>query len=218
MKPIILVTGMHRSGTSLVAGLLKLCRAYLGTNLLSGLRDNPKGHFEDRTFVRINDNLLALSGGSWHTPPDRIIDPDTATLSEMNRFVAQWPQDRIVAWKDPRACLTLQLWHRVVTGQGRRMRVVFVNRTWKHIAQSLQVRNGFQTSRGMRLAHRYVAAALRAFDETQVPWHPVHYENFFVDWRAELAGICEFTGLRVPDDSKAIEEFIDPGLRHHRGD
>jgi len=217
MRPIILVTGMHRSGTSLVAGLLWHCGAELGTNLISGLRDNPKGHFEDKTFVRINDKLLALSGGSWHSPPDEIVDPDGYVLWEMNRFVAQWPADRIVAWKDPRACLTLPAWCPVIRKQGREVRVVLTTRAWHNIAKSLRARNHFQLARGVWLARHYMSAALRAFDEAQVPWHLVIYDDFFADWRLPLAEICEFAGLCIPEDTSAIEDFIDPDLRHHGG-
>ena len=68
----IIVTGMHRSGTSMVAGILKLCGVYFGDNLLHPQQENPKGFFEDLEFLEINKEILACSGGSWFEPPNEL--------------------------------------------------------------------------------------------------------------------------------------------------
>ena len=65
----IFVMGMHRSGTSMVTGILSRCGMKIGKNLLMGAKDNPKGDFEDRRFININNDILIRNKGRWDSPP-----------------------------------------------------------------------------------------------------------------------------------------------------
>jgi hypothetical protein len=49
--PILIITGMHRSGTSLTAAFIHKIGLDLGDNLLKYNYWNPKGYFEDIDFV-----------------------------------------------------------------------------------------------------------------------------------------------------------------------
>ena len=52
----ILVLGMHRSGTSAIARLLKIFGVSFGDNLMPGsAEDNEKGFWEDRDVFRLNE-------------------------------------------------------------------------------------------------------------------------------------------------------------------
>ncbi|MFM9194768.1 MAG: glycosyl transferase family 1, partial [Planctomycetia bacterium] len=60
---------MHRSGTSLLAALLRMAGVELGSDLLVGeAAENSKGFWEHRDVVRINDEILARLGLSWFVP------------------------------------------------------------------------------------------------------------------------------------------------------
>ena len=48
----LVVTGMHRSGTSMVAAYLQQAGVSIGRNLIGPAPGNPRGHFEDRDFRR----------------------------------------------------------------------------------------------------------------------------------------------------------------------
>ena len=54
MKEPIFITGIARSGTSLIAGIINLSEAFMG-NTFQGNRHNPKGMFEN---IDIIDNLV----------------------------------------------------------------------------------------------------------------------------------------------------------------
>ena len=61
---INIVLGMHRSGTSTVAGILHLHNIIMGTyqNFWPRpLKQNPKGFYENYDFRKINDTILKLS-------------------------------------------------------------------------------------------------------------------------------------------------------------
>ena len=64
----LLVLGMHRSGTSVAAGALRLAGVDLGTDLMAPAPDNPKGFWEHSGVVAIHEQLLAALGRAWNDP------------------------------------------------------------------------------------------------------------------------------------------------------
>ena len=205
--------GMHRSGTSLVMGLLSKCGVYIGNNLLMGARDNPKGHFEDRGFLRTNDQLLRRNGGSWKTPPDGV--SYQGMKPQMEKFLEAWPKDKIVGWKDPRICLTFPLWKRLIEPEP--IKVILTYRPIEQIAASLQARNGFTMEKGRKLAKYYYDQATR--NTRRIPGVScmiTHFESYFSNWQLELEGVLEFLKLEMGDHQE-LADFIDRELWHNRG-
>ena len=66
----IIVTGMHRSGTSMTAMLLAQHGVHMGERLIPGNRHNPRGYFEDADFVELQRSMLAAAtaGGTRGWP------------------------------------------------------------------------------------------------------------------------------------------------------
>ena len=69
-KKIILITGMHRTGTSAMAGCLFHSGFSFGDHdakeLQLSKKDNLKGHFESHDFVRLSNNVLRSINTNWH--------------------------------------------------------------------------------------------------------------------------------------------------------
>jgi len=63
----VFMLGMHRSGTSLITGILAHLGFNLGKNLLDATVDNAKGYFERLDIVMLNDNLMRFQNTSFHT-------------------------------------------------------------------------------------------------------------------------------------------------------
>ncbi len=64
-KPIILfVLGMARSGTSALTRVLSLCGAALPAGLLGATADNPRGYWEPRAVIHLNEAILRRRGSS----------------------------------------------------------------------------------------------------------------------------------------------------------
>src|SRR5688572_30794661 len=64
----LIVLGMHRSGTSVLAGLLNIMGAYFAAEGL-GIKanpQNPKGFWERRDVRALNDLLLHSAGCDWN--------------------------------------------------------------------------------------------------------------------------------------------------------
>lgn len=107
------VLGMHRSGTSWLAGSLQEKGLELGE---VSTRDphNEKGNRENQVLMALHDAVLAENGGSWKRPtwPNRWSD---ARRAELAAFVARMDADYpLWGFKDPRALLVLDEWLRQV--------------------------------------------------------------------------------------------------------
>ena len=207
--------GCHRSGTSLVTGILQRCGLHVGTNLLMHAKDNPKGHYEEKRFLNLNNALLIQNGGSWHKPPHSIgyAGLRKPMIEFLNRD--EWKKE-FVGWKDPRICLTFPLWHELI--QPEKIKIVYVTRPLEEIAQSLVKRNGFTYRKALELGRYYRRHAHNQIHRKGISLHVTYFASFFEPtWKLEIESICEFIGLEKPKKMKRIENFITPDLRHFKG-
>lgn len=162
--PWVLVIGVHRSGTSALTGLL----AGLGFalpppgDLIEGRPDNPV-HFESQALIDVNDDLLHALQGSWQAPP--LLDdgwdesPTVQAFDQRTRDVlaATYKTPGGKVWKDPRLCLLLPYWSRLLAPPSPAVLI------WRHpseVADSLTRRDGFTTSRGLALWDAYTRSCL----------------------------------------------------------
>ncbi|MEK6325976.1 MAG: hypothetical protein AABM66_00410 [Actinomycetota bacterium] len=106
-KGIVTVLGMHRSGTSAIAGMLADHGVELGP-VSEQNRFNPRGNREIRELNRLHDRVLERSGGSWWEPPERI-RVRRGDYRRRNEIVRSIPGETIGV-KDPRLLLVLDLW------------------------------------------------------------------------------------------------------------
>ena len=113
----VCIGGMHRSGTSMVANLLRLCGLNLGpeADMLPPAADNPEGFWENVKFRSLNDEILGALGGKFDAPPrlpdgwheSKTLDPVRERAGAVLReFKGAEPW----GWKDPRNSLTLPFW------------------------------------------------------------------------------------------------------------
>jgi len=182
--------------------------------------DNPNGFWEHELLTRLNDDILARLGGSWHDPPSLPAGwehlPTLADLRERARVVLH--QDfgaaPVWGWKDPRTCLTLPFWRTLLPPT----QYVICLRNPVDVARSLQRRNRFPFDKGVRLWLAYMDAALRHTAEQ--PRLFVAFEDLFDDWEFQLRRLSAFLGgpdlAGRPDIRKAVQEYIEDRLRHYR--
>ena len=114
---IVIVMGMHRSGTSALAGVLHQNGIIMGEPedfRYPPVSENPKGFFENYFFRALNDQILYQNGYSAKSfspmTPDHI-DVTEQDTSIMRSLLSQYDK-RYTTWgfKDPRMCLTYSAW------------------------------------------------------------------------------------------------------------
>ena len=114
-QSIIIVTGMHRSGTSLTASLLQSAGINVGDRLMGESTGNAKGHFEDLDFVEFHQNVLQSQGISlagW-TEQNKI-KVQQQYLADAKALILARGDRSIWGWKDPRTTLFLDFWSRLI--------------------------------------------------------------------------------------------------------
>ncbi|MCK5902133.1 MAG: hypothetical protein KAG28_03210 [Cocleimonas sp.] len=107
----IIILGMHRSGTSCLAGSLEQAGLHLGEVLQFNLY-NKKGNRENPAIMALNESVLAENGGSWRAPPKGEIKWTGEQAEERDRIISQFSQEAVDYWgfKDPRTLLTFDFW------------------------------------------------------------------------------------------------------------
>jgi len=151
VSPII-ITGMHRSGTTMVANMLRQLGLFIGNDL----EENSESKF----FINHNNWLLLQSGGSWDNPKpiqwfydnNEVVSLTEDYIRErmggipvinylgLRRFaLGQKPLsglNQAWGWKDPRTSFTLPFWLRIFPNA----RVIHIYRNGVPVAASLRSR------------------------------------------------------------------------------
>ncbi len=108
---VVVVTGMHRSGTSLVASLVQAAGVNIGDNLLGPDRGNRLGHFEDVDFYQFHDKILRRLGQTLLVQTTAALgDITQAETEEALALIEERSGHVFWGWKDPRTTLFLDFW------------------------------------------------------------------------------------------------------------
>jgi hypothetical protein len=106
---VVVITGMHRSGTSVIAQWLHRCGLHIGDTLLGPGTGNDEGHFEDVDFLLLHQELLL----NRNLPDTGLTNKSVGMLTALeNENVSKLITLKNMAhrqwgWKEPRTCLFL---------------------------------------------------------------------------------------------------------------
>lgn len=213
--------GMHRSGTSAIAGFLAKAGFFAGeeTDLLPAAEDNPKGFFERADVNALNDGLLGELGGAWDKPPRRALVAERAPawqdrVEDVLAGLDVGAGDRPLVLKDPRISLLLPAWLPVLEG---RFAIVLVDRNPVDVALSVRRRDRRPLYVALALWQTYCAELLAGLHDRRVL--VVRYESFIEDpdrnTRLLLDWLAEALPLAGADAGRA-QGFVSRDMRHHR--
>lgn len=222
---MLLVLGVHRSGTSVVARMMECLGAAPSTNLHEPLPNNPTGFFEDLDVERFNEyEVLPALGARWHD----VVPPDWERLDEGQRAAFSARAEEIIrrnfdvaqplaVLKEPRIMTLLPLWLAVLQRVGFEIRVVGAFRDPLSVARSLQVRDGLPLAHGACLFASNWGAAARWIAGLRCSF--VRYDAVLGDARAELLRIASELSIDLPPGFDArVDAFrsahLDLSLRH----
>lgn len=218
---IVVVLGMHRSGTSALTRMLALAGAALPRKLLVPRAENPRGFWESIDVLALNERLLHGLGASWSNPPgsDAVAPHDRAAFERdlavylRNEFGGR----RTGVLKDPRMALLASTWRDALAACGYRPVFVVPVRHPLEVARSLAARDGLALLDGIALWDAYMSRIERfATGARDVVF--MRSGDVLRDWRAALARIDAAFGLRLDLDAAAAEAatFLDPALHRQR--
>lgn len=203
MSRAILIVGMHRSGTSCLAGSLEEAGLALG-EVITEAPHNAKGNRESRRIMALHDAVLAHSGGSWDAPPVelRLTGEHRRIRDEILR---EYEGRDPFGFKDPRTLVTLPLWLEVLPDP------TFVGsfRHPRQVVQSLVRRNGGEPARWLALWLDHAERLLRL--HAARPFPLVRFDVPEEQYTARVREVAAELGLPHPDRAA----FFERTLRHH---
>ncbi|ACA90031.1 lipopolysaccharide biosynthesis protein-like protein [Burkholderia orbicola MC0-3] len=219
---LIVVLGMHRSGTSVLTRAMETLGADLGSRLMpAAAGNNDKGFFEDIDVNQINIDVMHAAGFDWDTmAPIDSNAIDMHRLDELRVKAAAMIRakcgGKTFALKDPRIARLSWFWQPVLAGLQIRVVYVIAIRNPISVARSLLERDQFaeEKSHILWLAHTLSALEM-SFGSTRTL---MSYDALLDAPQAELTRISSELGLQLIESEAATfaREFIDGDLRHTR--
>jgi hypothetical protein len=223
-RHLILIAGMHRSGTSVLTRAISLAGVALPSNLKPPSPNvNADGFWEPLAIKAFHDGILKNINSRWDDPREIPAAWFQGPPFESAReWLTQWideefgDRDMLVV-KDPRVCRLLPLWQNTCARMDVAVHAVIIARNPVEVARSLKTRDRFPEQMSLVLwlrhfldAERYTRNGSRSF---------VAFERLMEDRLGTLRRIAADLGLVFPvPDSELIpllDEAIKPSLRHH---
>ena len=217
---IICITGMARSGTSMVARILNIMGLYLGPedNLILHTEYNVEGCWEHKTLLEISNTIIYDLG--WHglQQPEWVNSPTIVSLETAARATIEkdFGDTEFWGWKDDRCSLTLPFWLKILP----ETESIICVRNPIDVAKSLLKQNWVSSlEEGL---YRWLILISSAIRNTQGRRRLiVFFEDFLgEDWKIALKRIAEFLGPsyveKLPEYEKEAGAFIKRDLHHHK--
>lgn len=219
-QPLIIL-GMHRSGTSALAGALAHAGVDVGPHLVpADALVNARGFWEHAGVVAIHDRLLAKLDSVWS-------DVRELPAEWWQRDDVRYFQTELIAtlstdfgnsplWllKDPRMCRLLPMWTEIFQKMGLRPLYISMMRDPIEVARSLAARDGIGQERAAVLWLLHVLSAerhIRRYGGLRIT-----YANLLRDWRSSMRQVCAGLPAHSLDwesRAPAIAAFLEPDLR-----
>jgi len=202
---IVPVIGMHRTGTTMMAGILQ----QLGINM-----GNSGGYREDSQFRGFNDKILKNAGGNWcNVPPkEKIIENMETKAKKIGEFFQKRNNNGSnCGWKDPRTVVTFPLYWPILQKQAD-VRYIFTNRPRNAIIASLNKR---QKKDYEECYERYRQELNQILDLVQnCPILCMEYD-YIIDYpEMAVVDIAKFLGIEDEGKKKKAIGYVDPTKRH----
>ncbi|MCG3169454.1 MAG: hypothetical protein CALGDGBN_00972 [Pseudomonadales bacterium] len=213
----LLVLGMHRSGTSCVAGMLQGCGFHAG-EVSAWDPYNQRGNREDPEIVRLNDAVLQRHDAAWNDPPRTPLTLIGETLRGTRDAILASVAQHAQAWmfKDPRTLLTLPFWREALPNPFR----IGVFRHPVRVALSLYFREPDTQGIGAGLALwlDYNRRLLAEYRRAPFPLlcFDLPRDEFVSRLDAALRSECAVLVERSLIDPGRAGEFYDAGLVHQQ--
>lgn len=216
------VAGMHRSGTSAMAKVLNFAGAAMPKRVIAAGEDNPRGFWEPRDMVALNDEILGVAGYAWNhifsVGAQARLGADIEAFRDRARKVValNYASVRQAVLKDPRTSLVSSLWCDALEAEGFKPVFVILVRHPLEVARSIAKRDGAPVEASALAWLNHMVAIER--DTRDRPRIFVSYDGLLNDWRRTLEDISRTLDapLMITDEvADQIEAFLSKSERHH---
>ncbi len=226
-RSLVVVLGMHRSGTSLLANFLDGLKVHLGNELLPADENNPEGYWEHAGIVRLHEEILELldrqwigSKGSLPYPAQCWRGPALAPRrARLTQIVAREVSSAGGLWgfKDPRTSRLLPMWKEIFRSLDLEPIYLLAIREPNAVTASVVARDRIPAARAQLqwLAHN-LDALRDAGGQVRLV---VDYDRWFTHPAQQARAVIAALNLPPPDNEAellaVLQTRINGNLRHH---
>ena len=218
---LVVVLGMHRSGTSVITKALECVGVELGNNLMeAAIGDNDLGFFEDLEIVDFNDQLLAECNKNWYSS-EIIQNYDVENLIRRGYLIRavemmrrKLNNKKCFGYKDPRTAKLLPFWSKVYEAANFDTYFILALRNPLNVIRSLQQRDGIECEHAYYLWADYITSSLAFLKNKK--FIAIDYDNLLNDPRKVISQISEFLDMQLNLSALNIyeQQIIKKSLRH----
>ncbi|QVV67062.1 glycosyltransferase [Synechococcus sp. LA31] len=226
-SPLLLIVGMHRSGTSLLGSLLPACDIAMPGPLIPGDTHNPEGYFERADVTALQEQLLIDLERWWPAPrgmqplPEGWLESPLGqtALADLIDLLLPEAEHQPGPWaiKDPRSSLLLPLWKAACQQLGIPLTLLLAVRDPAEVMVSLvrrdQAATGMDGWRAQQLWWHHNAQVLR--DGGDLPLQVVSYSHWF-EPRSALAQLQQLAPSISTEQRHQALQAIKPQHRRSR--
>ncbi len=219
-KKLLLVLGMHRSGTSALTRGMQVVGAEFGGRFLDAQKDNPKGFWEDADLRNLHLEMFEALGMAWNrlTPlsPEEIRRLETLGYHKKAKQLlhSKMTKGEIHAFKHPRMAKLFPFWREVFETSEYDVLCVLAVRHPLSVAKSLATRDQIEKTYACLMWLSHVIPSLFVPEPSRAIVSD--YDRLISDPSLEMKRIANRFGSSV--DSDEMEEykndFLEADLRH----
>ncbi|MDP5292528.1 hypothetical protein Q9290_09525 [Oceanimonas sp. CHS3-5] len=222
-KQLLVVLGMHRSGTSALTRGLQVLGIDLGENLLGADKEvNAKGFWEDRDILALNNDIQEALGLRWDNL--KPISEEDCQRDVVREFIPRaigllnekMAGKSFFGMKDPRTSVVLPFWRYVFDLLGVKVHYLIASRNPLSIVNSLAKRDALIPEYSLQLWQNYMLASLQYTEgESRLV---VDFDLLLKNPGKQLERISNLLKLDFSVSSDSFLEFkagfLDQSLRH----
>lgn len=220
-RPLIVVVGMHRSGTSLCSNMLSAMGVDMSDEIGTG-RGNEKGHWERWDIVNLQDQILELFDRSYWSgkhllplplPVDWMAEPRIKPIFQNLRNIISdlVGRGRLVGFKDPRTIKFLPIWRQIFSSLEIEPIYIYCIRRPSSVAKSLKMRDNFSINYSEYLWMEYNYDCLKYLNRKKATL--IVYEDWMDAPEKNISKLIDTTG---GGENELIDllQIIDKNMNH----
>ena len=220
----ILIVGMHKSGTSAMAGALYHCDVAFGQYVSVGGAPNKNSYtlFENSIFIKLNNNILAsmkCTAFDLRVFPTlkKIIEDDK---SNYVKILQRWFQyesfhkKEVFCIKDPRTSLTLPYYIKALKKMNTEPLVIFMSRPCEEVVKSTENKIFGEVKELCQCYKQRISETLNEFQPKSVL---IDFQEFIDDPIKILERIEKHfeLDLNLSENKEKVLGFVDKDRKHH---
>jgi len=221
---------MHRSGTSLLSGILQCLGVELPGETIAGDQHNPEGYFEWDAVVALQERLLIdlqrwwpAQEGTLAMPNGWMQHPATSQVYSQLRTLlleAGDQQEGLWAIKDPRCSRLLPLWIELCRELAIPLRLLLAVRNPVEVVTSLVRRDGplvgMEPLRAQLLWWRHNLEVVNVAQKTDLPWAVVDFDRWFQAPKQQLEALEQALPELLPSSQQRQQALALIQPQHRR--